>query len=149
MYDGKKVGRKLWLNSFNNMFSHNRINRLSCSSCLYCNYDRPGDITIGDFWGIENSHPELLDNKGVSLLMVNSEKGEQLLKSLDGLCLTEVKKDEVLQNSLKKPAAASSYRHQAMKMILSDEYEKAARRYGEYSIKGFIKAIARSICFYG
>ena len=88
---------------------------------------------------------KLLDNKGVSLLMINSDKGEQLLKSLDSLCLTEVKKDEALQNSLKKPAAASSYRHQAMKMILSDEYEKAARRYGEYSVKGFIKEITRRV----
>jgi coenzyme F420-reducing hydrogenase beta subunit len=144
-YNGKKVGRKLWLNSFNNMFSHNMINRLSCSSCLYCNYDRPGDITIGDFWGIENSHPELLDNKGISLLIINNDKGRYLLESIDSLKLTEVMKSDVLQNSLRKSAAASSYRHQAMKIILSDEYEKAAKKYGEDNIKGFIKEIARRV----
>ena len=137
--DGRKTGKKLWLNSFNNMFSHNMINRLSCSSCAYCNYDRPGDITIGDFWGLEKSHPELTDSKGVSLLVVNTEKGDRLIKDAAGLDLTEVKKEDTIQNSLRKASAASGYRHQAMKTILDGSYKKAARKYGENNIKGLAK----------
>ena len=137
--DGKKTGRRLWLNSFNNMFSHNMINRLSCSSCAYCNYDRPGDITIGDFWGLKKSHPELSDSKGVSLLIVNTERGERLIRDAAGLDLTEVKKEETVQNSLRKASAASGYRHQAMKTILDGNYKKAAGKYGENNIKGLVK----------
>ena len=142
-YDGNKIGNKLWLNSFNNMFSHNMINRLSCSSCAYCNYDRPGDISIGDFWGLERSHPELLDDKGVSLLIINTAKGHQLLDHVNGLELAAVNKEDTIQNSLKMPAEASSYRYQALRTILSGNYEYAARKYGEYSLKGMVKEIAR------
>ena len=142
-YGDKKIGNKLWLNSFNNMFSHSMINRLSCASCKYCNYDRPGDITIGDFWGLEKSHPELLDGKGISLLIVNTKKGKELLSNVKGLSLVEVDKKETIQNSLKKPANISSCRFQAMRTIAEDDYEIAARKYGEYNIKGFVKNFVR------
>ncbi len=142
-FGGKKIGRKLWLNSFNNLFSHNRINRLSCSSCAYCNYDRPGDLTIGDFWGLEKSHSELQDGKGVSLLIANTEKGRELVSQLDGLTLREVKREDTVQNSLKKPAPASDYRHQVMKTVLSGDYAAAARKYGECNLKGLLKEIVR------
>lgn len=63
------------------------IYRSSCYSCKYTNLNRVGDITIGDYWGFEQEHPELLiENggnydvkKGVSAILVNSEQGNKLL----------------------------------------------------------------------
>lgn len=40
-------------------FSH-IANRPSCHECRYTNFNRPGDFTLGDFWGIEKSYPEFL-----------------------------------------------------------------------------------------
>lgn len=49
--------------------------RKCCYSCKYARTERTGDITIADFWGIEKFHPEFFSTKGVSLILVNSDKG--------------------------------------------------------------------------
>ena len=52
--------------------------RECCYLCNYCTKERVGDITIGDYWGIEKEHPEFYSTKGVSCLLVNTEKGMRL-----------------------------------------------------------------------
>ena len=52
--------------------------RECCYRCNYCTKERVGDITIGDYWGIEKEHPKFYSTRGVSCLLVNSEKGERL-----------------------------------------------------------------------
>lgn len=49
--------------------------RESCFQCNYCNPERAGDITIGDYWGIEKEHPEFFNTKGVSCILINTDKG--------------------------------------------------------------------------
>ena len=51
--------------------------RPSCYSCSFKGTDRLSDITLGDFWGVECVVPELDDNKGTSLVITHSEKGEE------------------------------------------------------------------------
>lgn len=64
---------------------HSRFNiRPSCFSCKYRSLLRASDFTLGDFWGIEQIDKKLDDNKGLSLLLVNSAKGKKVLSSLDG-----------------------------------------------------------------
>lgn len=52
--------------------------RECCYRCIYCTKERVGDITIGDYWGVEKEHPEFYSAKGVSCFLVNSEKGMRL-----------------------------------------------------------------------
>lgn len=50
-------------------------------ACLHCKYAQPnrvGDITLGDFWGVDNYAKEWNDKKGTSLVLCNSEKGAKL-----------------------------------------------------------------------
>lgn len=56
----------------------NMIARSSCYSCKYANKKRLGDITLGDYWGIEHFHPDIDTHLGVSLVIVNTEKGKLL-----------------------------------------------------------------------
>lgn len=49
--------------------------RESCYHCPFANLNRPGDITIGDFWGIENINQTLETKDGVSFVICNTEKG--------------------------------------------------------------------------
>ena len=42
----------------------------------------PGDITIADYWGIENAAPEFDDNKGVSLVLINNDKGNKIFDAI-------------------------------------------------------------------
>ena len=53
--------------------------RESCHSCRYTTVHREGDITLADFWGYQPSNLKMCNyNKGVSLIAVNTDKGEEL-----------------------------------------------------------------------
>jgi len=54
----------------------------SCSRCKYSKLHRPGDLTIGDFWGVQKFNPRLNDDRGTSVILTNSEKGKKLLESV-------------------------------------------------------------------
>lgn len=79
-----KDGRTYLKNEVNDeyykLFSSNVILRPSCYNCLYCNTNRVSDITIGDFWGIEEVRPEFDDKLGVSLVIINTKKGKELFE---------------------------------------------------------------------
>lgn len=57
------------------LFLHNYILRPSCYSCPAKEGRSQSDITIADFWKVEQFHPSFDDEKGVGLLIVNTEKG--------------------------------------------------------------------------
>ncbi len=56
--------------------------RPSCHNCRFTTPERPGDITLGDFWGIEKEFSELQSKKGVSLVRFNTDYGKEFLQSL-------------------------------------------------------------------
>lgn len=51
--------------------------RESCFNCKYKTQGRVSDLTIGDFWGIKDDGWD--DNKGTSVIFVNTETGKQLM----------------------------------------------------------------------
>lgn len=61
-------------------------------SCYHCNAkkDKLSDITLADFWGIETILDGINDGKGISMVLARTSKGEQLLKALDNIEITEV-----------------------------------------------------------
>lgn len=56
--------------------------RPSCYDCKFKGYPRIADITLADFWGIENVDKTLEKNLGTSLVMVNSQKGEKYFEEV-------------------------------------------------------------------
>jgi coenzyme F420-reducing hydrogenase beta subunit len=54
--------------------------RESCYSCIFRKKHRLSDITLADCWGIKKIKPEFDDDKGTSIIMVNSEKGKELFE---------------------------------------------------------------------
>lgn len=56
-------------------FCSELFSRKCCHHCLFRSFKSGSDITIGDFWGVEKSCPELDDDKGVSAVCCNSGKG--------------------------------------------------------------------------
>lgn len=57
-------------------FLTNLILRPSCYVCPSKCGKSHADITMADFWGIENVKPEMDDDIGTSLVLINSTKGE-------------------------------------------------------------------------
>lgn len=58
--------------------------RKSCYHCKYHSLERPGNITIGDYWGVEKTLPGFKDEWGVSCILVNDGQGLALLDQAKG-----------------------------------------------------------------
>lgn len=107
--------------------------RPSCYDCPFKGFPQKSDITLADFWGIENIDPTMDQDKGTSLVMVNSKKGEQLFN--------EIKNDIVWkqftleQARLCNPAMDSSLtpsndnRNEFFNALDKDTFDKVAKRY--------------------
>lgn len=66
-------------NHYMRAFLQNIILRPSCHSCQAKQGRSHSDVTLADFWGINVEIPEMDDNKGTSLVLVNTEKGQKAL----------------------------------------------------------------------
>ncbi len=56
--------------------------RPSCHACPTKELKSGSDITIGDYWRIHELMPELDDDKGISAILVNTNKGKQKFDSI-------------------------------------------------------------------
>lgn len=71
--------------------------RPSCYECKCKKLNRKSDITLADFWGIEHVIPKLSDDKGVSLVIVHSKKGQELLSSIkNNIYIEQVRLEDAL-----------------------------------------------------
>jgi coenzyme F420-reducing hydrogenase beta subunit len=76
-FDTKKELKKpFWNDSFMIGFLKDIFLRPSCYACPFSRFPRVADISLADFWGVNEHHPEWDDDKGTSLVMVQSEKGK-------------------------------------------------------------------------
>ena len=80
--DGTEKYIKADEDNYYSNFLKGTIYRECCYQCKYANTNRVGDITIGDFWGIEQVNEKFYSRDGVSLVLINSEKGKNFLKNL-------------------------------------------------------------------
>jgi coenzyme F420-reducing hydrogenase beta subunit len=92
-------------NAYTKLFLELLINRPSCFDCHFMNTNRKGDITIGDYWGIENAIPDFVDPRGVSVALVNSKKGKAWMQKIKGsLELRESTLSKCMQPVLSRPS---------------------------------------------
>lgn len=82
--NGKSIHENARFNDYNRGFQTSLMARPSCYNCEFVEYNRTGDMTIGDFWGIERIESHLDDDKGISLIIINNKKGNLLLESIEG-----------------------------------------------------------------
>lgn len=125
--DGEQVDSR----EYTKLFYSHKIIRPSCFSCPYKNIHHPGDITIADCWGVENVAPQFDDDKGCSLVLINSIKGETVLYEIDN----DIERVKInLQKCMQPPLIAP--------FPIPNEYDKFWRDYHkkglEYVIKKYI-----------
>lgn len=110
--------------------------RESCFSCKYASDIRSGDISLGDFWGYKESAPEYIedDDKGISLVMINTPKGEVAYKKIQKhiasakRTIEDAKKcNEVLSHPESKPQMAELFWQDSLSMDWSDLSSKYIR----------------------
>jgi len=76
--DGKEISLSKW----RRVYSSRTIMRPCCSTCPYTVIERKTDITIGDFWHLENSMPDFFDDMGTSVFLIHTEKGAALFEAI-------------------------------------------------------------------
>ncbi len=113
----------IWENAFLQAFLAETINRPCCSVCDYCTTKRVGDITLGDFWGIKHYNAAFDDQKGCSLILCNTARGEDMFQQLsEYLQLKEpVPIDQAIQNNaaLRSPQVAHANRDHFLRLLQS------------------------------
>lgn len=93
-------------------FLSNLFLRHSCYTCKKESY-KAADITIGDFWGISKTRPDIPSKHGVSCVIVRSQKGVQVFEKLQKYLETyPVQYSDILISnpSLQSPAKKPFYR---------------------------------------
>jgi hypothetical protein len=73
--------------------------RPSCYDCPSKKFKSGSDITLGDYWGIQNVLPDFDDDKGVSLVMINTDKGKQMYEQLNAESIRTTYTDALKGNS--------------------------------------------------
>ncbi|MBO4843778.1 MAG: Coenzyme F420 hydrogenase/dehydrogenase, beta subunit C-terminal domain [Bacteroidales bacterium] len=63
---------------------YNNFVRPSCYDCKFKCFPQKADITLADFWGIEKLDPSMDQDKGTSMVMINSDKGAALFDTVKG-----------------------------------------------------------------
>ena len=74
----KRAGEDPYLKGF----LENLYLRPSCYECKSKNFTGGSDISLADYWGVEKLHPEFTDEKGISLVLVNSKKGLNIFNKI-------------------------------------------------------------------
>ena len=115
-------------NPYMQAFLANLTLRPSCYDCPVKGCSSGSDITLGDFWGIEHVDLSVDDDMGVSLVMVNTSKGNELIQRL-GIELKDEEYDLALRYnpSIKKSVNIPPYRPLFMKTFTSSGFSVAYR----------------------
>lgn len=120
--DGKsyeEVGNE---NAYIKGFIKNLYLRPSCYNCAYKTLNRQSDITLADFWGVEDILPSLDDNKGTSLIFVNSDKGKYLFDKIKNNIIYE---GVDIEKSIEfNPCAIKSCSYNKKRNLFMDKYNE-------------------------
>lgn len=105
--------------------------RPSCAKCEFKGFPRLGDVTVADFWGLD---PAIDDDKGASLVMVNSRKGAELFEGASARLISQERTfAEILEGN---PAINSSVMlnpksRNFLDALNSVKFSEALRIYGK------------------
>ncbi len=129
-------------------FLKNACLRPSCHNCNFKSLNRQSDITLADFWGVQNVLPKMDDDKGTSLILVNSSKGQAMfnkVKSQISFELVDINNAVVYNPAVIKPAEQSSNREKFFNEVDKLDFDKLVKKYCSDSILFKTKGKARSV----
>lgn len=132
-------------------FGKNIFNRKSCFNCRFRLNNTKADITLADFWGIGTlEDKDFMDNKGVSLLITNTDKGEKAVLGIKEQMLIKPEPLELgekynprLLSSVPEPKGRSRF---FADMASGWDFERLRSKYMDnYSIKYKAKCLLKKI----
>lgn len=106
--------------------------RPSCYSCKFKTIHRESDITLADFWGIQRILPEMDDDKGTSLVFVNSCKGQTMLEKIKDRIIYErvdIEQAVLYNSSAIKSAKYNPKREKFINRLGTMPFDKLVQKY--------------------
>ncbi len=116
--------------AYMNGFLGNVILKQACYNCDFHNSTAGSDIIVGDFWGAETELTEEDDNKGLSAVIVNTEKGLAALKSC-AIVLIPTTEERIIKHNMNliKSPSKSPQRNEFYGYAEVNGYEAAIQRF--------------------
>lgn len=114
--------------------------RPSCHVCPYATMDRKTDMTIGDFWHIEQTIPDFYDPNGTSLFLIHTIRGEELFEKIKGNLdyrLSNTK--QCWQANLEAPTPVSEHRQEFWNDYKRKGIEYIMKKYGSVALISRVK----------
>lgn len=102
-----------------------------CYSCPYAKIERNSDITLADFWGCEKEESLQPSEKGISMVLLNTEKGEHFFKTIEkDINYVEETIEKALQTNeqLNKPSPIHKLRGEFMQVYAKEGFEQASKK---------------------
>lgn len=128
--------RKINSGVYTTLFVEHLTMRPSCYECPYKNVLHPSDITLADYWGIDTAAPGFNDHKGVSLVLINCDKGYKRFREIEkALEIRKTKLADSMQPPLLAPFPCPSNREQFWKDYYQKPFNFIAQKYGGKSLK--------------
>ncbi len=127
--------KSLVANDYAYLYFRRFMMRPSCLACPFASLARPSDLTMADCWGVEKALPGFADdNRGCSLLLVNTEAGRAFAAHFDEQPeRREVDIDAVLQPNLQAPTVAHKYAPRFERLYLRYGFPFVLRHFGQDS----------------
>lgn len=134
---------KEYRKTYTYMFYEHIMFRPACKVCHFTNLNRPSDVTLADFWGWQNTDKSLnSDDKGISLLICNTDKGKRLLDNIMGsIMVTTVEQEKSMQPNLQNPSVFNSNYMQFENDYIQRGFKYVARKYGDLGINYLFKRL--------
>lgn len=133
-------GNEVLLNKYTHIFYNQCALRPSCHVCPFATTERKVDLTIGDFWHIEEKMPDFYDPDGISLFLIHTERGLELFnaikKSLD-YRRSNVK--DCWQMNLEMPTPASPLRSVFWRDYKKKGVNYIMKKYGSVSLAARVR----------
>jgi coenzyme F420-reducing hydrogenase beta subunit len=125
-------------------FLSNYTIRDSCYNCKFKKINRLSDITLGDFWGIDNIDKTMNDNNGTSLVIINSNKAMELLNAITQNCIVKevdfnesIKYNSAFYESARKPKLRDDF----INKLNPTNFKKVVKKYTKKRL--FIRIISK------
>ena len=144
-FNEEKQSEKHSTNLYMKLFLKNVILRESCYNCAFKDKYRDSDITLADYCGIDNVHKDFSDNQGVSLVLINSKKGNQVFNEIKKHFIyeqTDFEKAITYNSAMTSSVKQNKNRDKFFKKLDKVDIDKLANKYTKQSkIKIFINKI--------
>jgi coenzyme F420-reducing hydrogenase beta subunit len=127
--NGKILLNDKKLCAFMTLYYSNYITRNCCYQCKYTSQERVSDITISDYWGIEKVDKNFEDNLGVSMILINTEKGEKLFRQAQGESII-ANVEKAIQPQLSKPTSCPLDRDEFWETYKAKGLEPLLKKHG-------------------